>query len=80
MAVLDIPSAASRMILARTTLKYGNVYLRTISCRCLFSSVVSTIGYGLVLGIWHLLLASKDTICQHKKSIIICDRIYEHVY
>jgi hypothetical protein len=51
MRSLDKPSAASRIILARTTSKYGDVYLaarRRSSCS---SAAESTIENGLVRGI-----------------------------
>jgi hypothetical protein len=66
MPLLVLPSAASRMILARITRTYGNVYLRTICCRYRFSRFVRTIEYGLFLGIWYHLQYTKDTIRQHK--------------
>src|SRR5271157_5167622 len=43
------PFAASRIALARTTIKYGEVYLRAISSRALCSRPVRTMGNGLCL-------------------------------
>src|ERR1700689_1068742 len=44
------PLAAKRMVLARTTIKYGDVYVGAISSRALRSRSVKTMGNGLCLG------------------------------
>ena len=50
-SLFERPSAARRMILARITSRYDDVYLRAMDCSCFFSSIVRKILYGLILGI-----------------------------
>ncbi len=51
MASFESPSAASKIILARTTWKYGNVYLAVRLRSSVASLGDSTMGYGLSRGI-----------------------------
>jgi hypothetical protein len=48
---LEKPSAARRIIFARTTRKYGNVYLAALDVSSRASARVREISYGLLLGI-----------------------------
>jgi len=62
------------MALARSTLKYGNVYFRAICCKTIFSCELRIIINGLFLGISHLLfeetISYKELVRQSKYVIV----------
>jgi hypothetical protein len=51
MRSLPNPSAASKTIFARMTSRYGDVYLRALASNAARSSAVSSMTYGLCLGV-----------------------------
>jgi hypothetical protein len=57
------------MTLARTTLKYGDVYLCAICFNAFFSPGSKTILYGLFLGISHLLFGGTISLFIYNVNI-----------
>jgi hypothetical protein len=77
---LEKPSAARRIIFARTTRKYGNVYLAALDVSSRASTRVREISYGLLLGI-SALLHERGYAGKHQKiNRNIRYRIYEITY
>jgi len=62
--LFEKPSDARRIILARMTSQYDDVYFRAVSCNCFFSSADSKTLYGLFRGIITSNLESDYAIFQ----------------
>ena len=80
MTSLRRPSAASSTILARMTSRYGDVYLRARASNAARSSAVSSMMYGLCLGVGHLPVRQGRYQTAPQTAIIIRHRNYEIEY
>jgi hypothetical protein len=80
MTSLDTPWAASNTSFARTTSLYGAVYLRARASSSCRSSRVSSIQYGLTLGIGDRTSAAQGLGDTQKTCTNICRHIYERKY
>src|SRR5437867_5519810 len=80
MTSLDTPWAASKTSYARTTSRYGDVYRRARASSSSRSARVSSIRYGLTLGIGDSTSAAQRARDGQETRSKICRHIYEIRY